>query len=411
MSTDGTVLADDLTGATDTVVKFAAAGWDATLSTSPYARRRETDGHHAHARTLDSRALSTDEARRVTAAAIVAAGDDQVYLKIDSTMRGAVAGQLAGALEGRRRSHDDAVVVLCPAYPAMGRTVRQGRVLVHGASVVQSPAGTDPVTPVRTDRLEELVPGLVSVPNAGDPATLSRAIVTAGRARGLVGVDADDEADLERIAAAVVLLGTAALPAGSAGLAAPLAEGWLDESVEPAAALPAAGPGAILVVVSSLHQVARSQVAHLREARDDTEAMAPQWSDLDSPEAIESWASGLPSEAAAAGVVVVTTPEQPPAAGNEGRFGATALADTAAVLLRRMDFGALVLVGGDGAAAVLDRLGADGIAVAGTITEGVPVGTLLGGPNAGLVVVTKAGGFGDSTTLAVIITTLKENQS
>jgi hypothetical protein len=49
-----------------------------------------------------------------------------------------------------------------------------------------------------------------------------------------------------------------------------------------------------------------------------------------------------------------------------------------------------------------ERLAAEGIALAGEVEPGLAVGRLIGGPFAGLAVITKAGGFGDPETLARI---------
>ena len=61
------------------------------------------------------------------------------------------------------------------------------------------------------------------------------------------------------------------------------------------------------------------------------------------------------------------------------------------------------LVGGDGARAVLRRLGARALAVRDAAVEGAPMMTIVGGPHDGLAVWTKAGGFGDSETLLRIL--------
>jgi uncharacterized protein YgbK (DUF1537 family) len=72
-------------------------------------------------------------------------------------------------------------------------------------------------------------------------------------------------------------------------------------------------------------------------------------------------------------------------------------------LIERARPGALVLVGGDGAEATLDRLGVGALRVLRRVVEGVPVSETLGPAGAGVVVVTKAGGFGaDGTLLAVV---------
>jgi len=70
-----------------------------------------------------------------------------------------------------------------------------------------------------------------------------------------------------------------------------------------------------------------------------------------------------------------------------------------------------VLVGGDGAAAALQRVSADAIKLHGTLAPGVPVGTILGGAAHGMCVVTRSGGFGRSDSLLEIVTRLQSDSS
>src|SRR5689334_13782774 len=94
--------------------------------------------HSVIAVTTDSRALSNDAAEQLTFDALTSlmnAGIDRLFLKIDSTMRGSVPGQIEGALAAWRAHYSDARAMVCPAYPRMGRTVESGRLLVHGEPV------------------------------------------------------------------------------------------------------------------------------------------------------------------------------------------------------------------------------------------------------------------------------------
>jgi uncharacterized protein YgbK (DUF1537 family) len=59
----------------------------------------------------------------------------------------------------------------------------------------------------------------------------------------------------------------------------------------------------------------------------------------------------------------------------------------------------LLLTGGETAYSVCRAIEATGIALDGQLEPGLATGRLLGGPFAGLTVVTKAGGFGDPETL------------
>ncbi|HEV6954587.1 MAG TPA: four-carbon acid sugar kinase family protein [Promicromonospora sp.] len=392
------VVADDLTGAGDCVVQFARAGWPGHLvlgTDLPGTDLPGTDGA-ALAVVTDARPLADDAAARATAGAVgalVDAGATRLYVKIDSTMRGSVPGQVAGALSAWRGRHAGAFAVVCPSYPALGRTVHDGVLLVDGTPVADSPAGRDPVTPVRRSDLTALLPGSARVGTAGcDATTLAARLAAAGREHGTLVVDAADDAALDLLAAAVALLGPSAVPVGSAGLAAALGARW---DAPAAQAVPPAGPvDRVLVVLSSLHEVSLRQAEELVAAEPGTRV-------------VEAGPGSGAVEPAP--TVLVRTPA--PADGAPGRDGAAraagGLADAvaAAVAADRPD--ALVLVGGDGARAVLARLGARSVHVTGSVAEGVPVGRLVGGPADGTVVVTKAGGFGTPRTVVDVLTNLR----
>jgi uncharacterized protein YgbK (DUF1537 family) len=69
-----------------------------------------------------------------------------------------------------------------------------------------------------------------------------------------------------------------------------------------------------------------------------------------------------------------------------------------------------VVTGGDGARALVDALGATGIALKEEIISGIPLGTLIGGKADGLPIVTKAGGFGPEDALARAMHAVRERK-
>lgn len=417
------VLADDLTGATDTVVQFREAGWPAYLLLSGGAPTPEGEDPTgvALARSLDTRPLSDSDAAAVTERAVaeqVAAGSEQLYLKVDSTLRGSVNGQIAGALSGWRQGLPEAVAVVCPAYPRMGRTVVEGRVLVHGVPLDQSEAGFDPVTPVRTAELAALIGGGVAVGTADSAAELADRIkVAAATGATRVIVDAADDADLERLTEAVALVGAAAVSVGSAGWARHLAAAWLTGAAQPTLTPSAAGPGPLVVCVTSLNEVALDQADHLATALAERVVRHQV----------------LPAEVAGAqGAgdrvarvvggrepdVVLLQPSLERIIGADqaavAREIAQSLAATVAGFVDADRTAGLVLVGGDGAEATLASIGAEALQIDRQVSEGVPLGRVVGGRAAGLPVATKAGGFGGPTTLIDVVTamlTTKETES
>src|ERR671910_3094076 len=138
------VIADDLTGAADTGVQFVHAGY----RTAVFFRATEmvADDLDAVAFDTDSRAMPAGfAAKRVLEVTRAAREARIVYKKLDSTLRGNVAAELAAALGGARRER----AVVAPAFPAAGRTTAGGTQRVHGVPVDETEMANDPHTPVR----------------------------------------------------------------------------------------------------------------------------------------------------------------------------------------------------------------------------------------------------------------------
>lgn len=385
------LLADDLTGAGDTGARFLRGGWSTELRLADAAASTA----EVVAQSTDSRALPEREAASVVAdrtRAMRAAGVRHLYKKIDSTLRGPLRAEIEAA---RTAWSQDAVAVVCPAFPSAGRTVRGGALLVDGAAVAETEFGSDPVTPVRESHL----PTLLEAPGVrleGDPAR-DAAVLAAAAPR--VVVDAADEEELERIAAAIAHMGPAAIPVGSAGLAGPMARAWAAQ----------ARAAAALVVVTSLHRATRRQVEALT-ARRPAAVLRPEPEELRDETAWSRWCAAAHDRfAAAEELLVLLAPE-----GRTSGLGPAEVARRFGVLAADLAGGhpvaGFVATGGDGARALVAALGATGLALAGEIAPGVPVGTLTGGPAQGRPVVTKAGGFGDTDILIRAVTAVRQRR-
>ncbi|MFJ6280215.1 four-carbon acid sugar kinase family protein [Arthrobacter subterraneus] len=412
------IVADDLTGANDTLVQFAEAGFNARLSlaageTSTVA----TAPPSATAYITDSRALDAAAARSRTGEAVKnlsRAGINRLYVKIDSTMRGSIAGQVAGALDAWGETHSDPFAVVCPAYPAMGRVVDGGQLLVHGRPVESSPAGTDPVTPVHTSTMTRLLPGATSVPRLSEipPEKRAQTLISAARETAVVVVDAVTQSDLDVIATILQEIGPRAVPVGSAGLAGALAALSAVQGADKPAAVQGPAAGRTLVVVSSLHDASHEQVRVLTDGtpRQELLILQPSMENLRSAATAQAWLETmLPLPSLSSTVLMVSPPRAD--AGEKEQLDGTSRGDAVAgglaaltiTLMENYEFSNLVLIGGDGARAVLHACGAESVTVTGAIEEGVPLGVVNGGRVDGLRAVTKAGGFGEPETLVDIL--------
>lgn len=378
------VIADDLTGAADTGVQLARAGYrTAVMFREAAAPESEFD---AVSFDTDSRTLPAGfAARRVVEAGHAARDARIVYKKIDSTLRGPVAAELSAALGSTRRRS----AVVAPAFPAAGRTTAGGVQLVHGVPVHETEMRSDPHTPVREAHVPTLLRGAFSsvgtlgVEDLGDPERVRRALAESE----CVVADAESDVDLEALARAVPEP-SAVLWAGSAGLALALGAAYpgprAGDAADPA---PLPVPArSVLVVIGSLHTVSRDQLRRLVEEFGEV--------------AVEVGGLGATEEAVAAarevlsggGCAVVHSPGRRDLSG-----GGRSLAEVAGALAEEGLFDALVMTGGSTAVRVARRLGASGIRLEGEVETGVPAGTLLG-PDP-YRVVTKAGGFGGPDTL------------
>ncbi|WP_407561816.1 four-carbon acid sugar kinase family protein [Streptomyces sp. 184] len=420
MTYEVAIVADDLTGAGDTAVQFARAGWPTLLrlgGDGPGAAGGSGGDARVVAVTTDSRARPDAQAAalvRHATTGLLRHGAGHLFKKVDSTLRGPVRAEIDAMLDVLPAG---TVALVCPAFPAVGRTVVDGVLLVDGRPVDETAVGRDPVTPVAEGHLPTLLDApLVRLDPQGTPAAWA-AEVRAADSRVVV-LDAARDEDLDRIARTVAHLGQRALAVGSAGLAGPLAAGWRPRRAQtpdprpaparhpgatpvgdPVTGDPVAGgpAGTALVVVTSLHDASRAQAGAL--AAHSAERLRPTGRDLTDDGA---WAGFLDRvRTAAAGrphTLLLTTPDRTTAAVDPGLV-ASRLAEAAAQAVAAGTVAGLVATGGDGARAVLERLGGTGIRLYETVEPGVPLGIVVGGSAAGLPVATKAGGFGSPDVL------------
>jgi len=275
------ILADDFSGACD------AAGRASSNAAALLGPPLEVPDTQLLALSTETRHAGASEARARLRSLSTILGGRPLYKKIDSTLRGPWVDEVDELL----RLTDYSQAVVCPAFPAQGRTVRDGWLWVHGEPQQQ--------------------------------------IVCPFEVR-----DAATEEDLARIASETC---SSILPVGSAGLA---------RHVFPRNSAPSALPsteGPWLVLVGSDHPVSLAQARVLQDAR-------------------------LPG--------VFLNPDGEPAA-----------------------LSGVFATGGETAARFLRRHDARGLTALHELLPGIPAGLILGGRYNGLLMILKAGGFGNPDTI------------
>ena len=338
------VLADDLTGAADCGAAFL--GRAARIEVSLEARISSRGS--VAVIDLDTRSRPERAARAIVKRAFAARGARRariLYKKIDSTLKGHVAAELAAV----RRSLGKRAVIFAPAFPAQGRVVRNARLFVNG-----EPCSGD---------LRELLS------KAGFPATeVERPTAASLRAAFGIGArafacDAASDADLDRIARAGLALRPRPLFVGSAGLARALARTLPRRK---AALQTAAARRPIVTVVGSASPISAQQGARLARTQGHGTLLQMEW-------------------------------KRPPTRKDIRRV--RDLGRKAAAVSRAH----YVLTGGETARAVLGARGIRAYALRGEVEPGVPFGMA---PD-GTLICTKAGAFGKPDTLVRCVARLR----
>jgi uncharacterized protein YgbK (DUF1537 family) len=422
------ILADDLTGASDTGAQFARQGksmqvifdWAGLSSESSDSIVIDTD----------SRSLSGEQAYirvKEASAALKKQGYTMIYKKIDSTLRGNVGQEIDAVLD----AYDFEAAILVPAFPRIGRTTIGGVHYLHGVPIHETEISRDPKTPVPESDVGQLLALQSGRKCASIHLTTLRSGVEAMRSRiqeaiddraQLIVIDAETDQDMKRIAELVDFYANRFLWAGSAGLAQFLIakdpnnieRNYLQVSKE---------SRSVLLVAGSASNVTRKQTAVVNSQPGVTAIEMDPFALFQTPDRRgieeERCFQGLANALSKGGDVTLyvdSSSEKIRLTQEQGsRFGmesgdvsdriAEALGKVAGRAVKKYSLKGVILTGGDTAKAVCRLLGVKGIRVVGELEHGIPIGHLLGADD--LMVVTKAGAFGDDHSLLHAMQTLK----
>ncbi|MFE4060430.1 four-carbon acid sugar kinase family protein [Streptomyces sp. NPDC059096] len=406
-------LADDLSGAAETA---AVLGRPARIVLGPAATGPPAPGE-ALVVDLDTRQLDPAAAATAVREALRGAGPGTVLMKkTDSLLRGNLAAETAAYAEGAT------ALVIAPALPVAGRTVRDGVVHLHGIPLHATDAWRAEPRPAPPS----VAAALAGTRTAPVPLAVVRGpgteLTERLRALALAGhrpvCDAETDADLDAIAAAALRLGPGVRLMGTGGLAAALgrllgtgadhgagdargagagASPGAPPTGDPAPDGPSAGPGRtvarpLLVVVGTAEPAAVAQIAQLVAVGARHTALRAEL--LAAPGAC------LPLTVDPGAVTVVSVDHTHGVRTGAARRVVAGLARTVAAAPGAAD---LVLTGGETARRVLDAL---------CLTHLRPVGQIHHGAvrslaSDGRTVVTRPGSYGDTGSLLLIARALR----
>ncbi len=462
MPVDVGIIADDLTGAADAAVAFARAGRQASVG---FRIRHGGEAFplaegDALAYDTATRDMPSDEKRAIELAVRRAARRLReleprvVFKKIDSTLR----GHLRWELEAVRLEFPDRLAVVCPAFPAQGRTVQSGVLHIHNVpwtATEFAPRGMFGNLTVRgAFGMEGDASALeANIGHIRQGVAMLEAHFQKWKEQGIQTVfcDAAQGTDLDILAQTLVRNPQQYLPVGSAGLARAIADARIPSALpalplqtvhaetpirkfpeaEAAKATPDAlkavsestketfqtrhewmepfHKGRVLVVVGSLHTASRRQAAIVTEHLNTPPVIVRHESNV-KPNLERAVSEICRLYAEGQRVVVLTTPDAPhPSEQQDFAWmpGSVAWRVCLWGLQAGWRVDALAVCGGNTAIELAQAFGGTGLRLAGEWQPGVAVGRLIVPAEVvsglcfdGLPLLTKAGGFGDEETLA-----------
>jgi uncharacterized protein YgbK (DUF1537 family) len=266
-------IADDLTGASDLALLLAEQGMSSTLALGLPA----VDDRHSTSSlvvALKTRTCPAEEA--VTRSLEVAdwalgQGAKQLFFKYCSTFDSTPEGNIGPVTESLRRHVNQSLAVVCPAFPANGRTVRNGQLLVNGVLLEESPMRDHPLTPMTKSDLPTLMneqtepgaTGLVPLEVVRKGASAVRLLLDqlSREGRRFAVLDAETDEDLLVLGAACV---GDTLVTGASGLALGLPAQMGVDHGPATAALPRLA-GHPVILAGSCSRATRQQVQHAKQ--------------------------------------------------------------------------------------------------------------------------------------------------
>lgn len=408
------VVADDFTGANDAGCGLAKYGARVNVL---FDCQTPLDVGLSDAWVIntDSRAVEAEQAAsRVRQAihhaeAVMETG--WVFKKIDSTLRGNLGAETEAALLACGKS----LAIIAPAVPALGRTTVQGRCFINGTLLTETEFATDPKTPVAIACIQQRLKAQTTLPCAhltrealwDTPRLAQRVAALQAQGVRLLVVDAETEGDLQHLMQFAAELHEKPLLVGAAGLSDALSR-WLYR--QPRAPL--------LAVIGSMSDIAQQQIAFLR-AHYPTEVidvdvgelfMQPRWPQRGRWQEAIRYALEHGKHCVIRTVsrsdqrleIDVLCQQHGYSRQQLGEAISQFLGELSRDALQHSVPSGLYLSGGDVAIAVARSLGAEGFTLKGQIAHCVPYGYLLNCYPT-MLVMTKAGGFGDEQTLANVI--------
>lgn len=404
------VIADDMTGATDVALMLNRSGMRTVQTIGVPRPGQSLPEADAVVVALKSRTNPVAEAVADSLAAceaLLAAGARQILFKYCSTFDSTAQGNIGPVADALAQRLGAGLAIVCPAFPANGRSIYQGYLFVGAVPLHESSMKDHPLTPMRDSSLIRLMGaqttaavGLVDYATilGGAGAVKARFAALAAEGVRYVVTDALTNADLMVLGEAVA---DHKLLTGGSGIAMGLPQNFRRAGLLPEreiAASLAAPMGRAGIISGSCSTATRGQIARAIEAGYPALKVDPM-----------ALVSGVQDAATLANWALAQAPDEPfllyssddPAevAAIQDKLGREKAGETVehafaktAALLAEGGVSRLLVAGGETSGAVVQGLGIGLLEIGPEIDPGVPWTRVAQGRD--MVIALKSGNFG-----------------
>jgi 2-keto-3-deoxygluconate permease len=415
------IVADDFTGANDTGVQFSKIGLRSMVIINKTHISKslkecdvlivDTESRFDDKETAYRKAYETGKISKANHI-------KYYYKKLDSTLRGNIGAEISGMMDSLEIKH----AIMVPAYPSYGRTTINGNVYLNDKLLEETEFANDPRTPVK----DSYIPRIISEQTDKKTAVINYNDVLAGKQNlvqklnqhlkndaQIIVIDAREKEDLDLIASSITSVSDDILLAGSTGFAEYLAR-HLDFKKEKLSNI---------VIAGSVSEVTRKQIEYAKEKlavevieiETDRLFTREKYNEKKRIIKIIKKCSLKGEDIIIRSAPTNTSVEESFKQGE--RYGLTRneisnriasfLGEIAWFVIQEIKIGGILLTGGDTAIKAAEKLNITGTILRGEILPGIPFGNFTGEQYNNIIIVSKAGGFGNDDAIFQVLNFLK----
>lgn len=407
------IIADNLIGANDAGVQFKKIGLSVQVVTNCEDILECCGDAEIVSVNTNSRKIPPQDAyERVykTGETLCGLGFKHFYKKIDSTLRGNIAEEIKAMMESLSIN----TAIIAPSYPVHGRIVENGYLELiqnwDGNSVpvpicyIPSILTSDAGMPVAVLTLADI--------REGETALIQKITQIVSSGVRLIVADATVNEDLNIVALTISKLNIPILAVGSAGLTDSLSGVWRASASEPLNLR-----HGTMIITGTLNQTTAEQINDLTALRDvelidiKSNLIYEDKAESECKRIILATKSALATGKIPA-VVVDTLLENRDdvralsLSAQVQKFGSlinSLLGSIAKEITTECRLRNLVVLGDGTVTSICDALKIQKISLVRELLPGIPLGRVSGGGASGLYLITKAGGFGEPSSLRKIL--------